>query len=48
MAKVGFQHVGLSDYVMLISFIRTWSGSDPAEVERNGPVYYIAIYAAVR
>lgn len=33
---------------MLISFIRTWSGADPPEAERNGPVYYIAIYAAVR
>lgn len=48
MAKVGFEHGGQGDYVILISFVRTWSGADPAEAERNGPVYYIAIYAAVR
>ncbi|KAG8216833.1 P-loop containing nucleoside triphosphate hydrolase protein [Butyriboletus roseoflavus] len=28
-------------------WLKTWSGADPAEAERNGPVYYIAIYAAV-
>ena len=27
---------------------RTWSGADPAEAERRGPVFYVSIYAAVR
>jgi len=46
-AKVRFEHAGQGDHVMLISCIRTWSGADPVEAEHNGPVYYIAIYAAV-
>ncbi|KAF9225872.1 multidrug resistance-associated ABC transporter [Gyrodon lividus] len=28
-------------------WLKTWSGADHAEAERNGPVYYITIYAAV-
>ncbi|KAF8549145.1 P-loop containing nucleoside triphosphate hydrolase protein [Imleria badia] len=28
-------------------WLKTWSGADRAEAERNGPVYYITIYAAV-
>jgi len=28
--------------------LRTWSGADPAEAERRGPVFYVSIYAAVR
>lgn len=47
MAKVGFEHARRGNYVMLIFITRTWSGADPAEAKRNGPVYYITIYAAV-
>ncbi|KAF8842919.1 P-loop containing nucleoside triphosphate hydrolase protein [Paxillus ammoniavirescens] len=28
-------------------WLKTWSGADAAEAERNGPVYYITVYAAV-
>ncbi|KAG9313459.1 hypothetical protein JVU11DRAFT_5783 [Chiua virens] len=28
-------------------WLKTWSGADPAEAQRNGPVYYIGVYAAV-
>lgn len=47
MAEVGLNLQVEMTFVMLISFLRTWSGADPAEAERNGPMYYIVIYAAV-
>lgn len=28
-------------------WLKTWSGADPAEAERRGPVFYVSIYAAV-